>query len=154
MTGMRVHAGELAAYVTEELNVAQLETAHPDEYGSTQAVPNFKALGVRLGRRMAPVAAAVKALSPQQIAQFQARGTIDVAGETLSADEVRLPPPPHPPHPAHPAHEQQSLTRATLEWHLHPFDARRHACAGMHCAEVASAPVRRKAACMRWHALR
>ena len=77
-------AGELKEYVVEELNVSELKTAHPDEYGSTLAVPNFKALGARLGKRMAPVATAIKKLTPQQIVEFQKSGSISVEGETLS----------------------------------------------------------------------
>lgn len=72
----------------EELNVAELKTAHPDEYGSTLAVPNFKALGARLGKRMAPVATAIKKLTPSQIAEFQKSGSVTVEGETLSSEEV------------------------------------------------------------------
>jgi isoleucyl-tRNA synthetase len=75
--------------VVEELNVSELKTAHPDDYGSTLAVPNFKALGARLGKRMGPVATAIKALTPQQIAAFQKEGSITVDGEPLSSDEVR-----------------------------------------------------------------
>ena len=39
--GMRswcVAAGELASYVTEELNVAELKTAHPDEFGTMKVI--------------------------------------------------------------------------------------------------------------------
>lgn len=76
----------------EELNVSELKTAHPDAYGSTLAVPNFKALGARLGKRMAPVATTIKKLTPQQIVEFQKLGSITVEGETLGAEEARTPP--------------------------------------------------------------
>ena len=81
--------GELKEYVIEELNVSELRTAHPDEFGSTLAVPNFQVLGKRLGKRMGAVGNAVKKLTPQQIAEFQKTGSITVEGETLGADEVR-----------------------------------------------------------------
>jgi hypothetical protein len=70
--------------------VSELKTAHPDEYGSTTAVPNFKVLGARLGKRMAAVAAAVKKLTPQEIAEFQKAGSVTVEGETLGSGEVRV----------------------------------------------------------------
>ena len=85
-----VPAGELAGYVTEELNVSALHSAAPDEYGTVSVEPNFRALGARLGPAMKSVAAAAKALSKEDIESFQKEGTVTVAGLELGPDDVRL----------------------------------------------------------------
>jgi hypothetical protein len=75
--------------VVEELNVPELKTAHPDEYGSAVAVPNFTVLGPRLGKRLGPVSAAIKKLPPAEVARFQETKSLVVAGETLGEGDVR-----------------------------------------------------------------
>ena len=83
-------AGELASHVKEELNVAELRTAAPDEFSTMSVQPNFQALGKRLGKDMRAVKAAVQALSHEEIVAFQRDGTMTVAGHTLSREDVRV----------------------------------------------------------------
>ena len=82
--------GELAGYVTEELNVTELRTAHPDEYGTFSVEPNFRALGARLGADLKRVGAAVKQLSADELDAFQKEGTVTVEGHALGRDDVRI----------------------------------------------------------------
>ncbi|CAL5221457.1 g3649 [Coccomyxa viridis] len=83
--------GELRHYVLEEVNVRELVCCDkPDEFGSVRAVPDFKALGKRLGRSMAAVGNAVRQMDAQQIAEFESKGSITLAGESLSAGEIKV----------------------------------------------------------------
>lgn len=82
-------AGPLAPYVCEELNVSELKTAHPDEYGVLVAEPNWAAMGTRFGKQMGPVLKAIKALTVAEIRTFRTTGSIEVAGHSLAGDEVR-----------------------------------------------------------------
>ena len=50
-----------------------------------------QALGKRLGKSMAAVGNAVKQMNAQQIADFESKGSINLAGETLSAGEIKVP---------------------------------------------------------------
>eukprot|EP00892_Ulva_mutabilis_P011660 jgi/Ulvmu1/8867/UM049_0049.1 len=80
--------GELREYVVEELNVSELVTASPDDFSTATAQPNFDALGKRLGKAMRGVAAAIKAMTPANIAAFQEAGSVTFEGHTLSAADI------------------------------------------------------------------
>ena len=82
-------------YVQEELNVQSVAYS-TDESAYTElcAKPNFPLLGKRLGKRMKSFAAVIDVLTPEQIAQLQQSGrlelTVDGETEVFSAEEVRV----------------------------------------------------------------
>ena len=75
--------------VRAEVNVHALAVRADDasfvHYG---AKANFKRLGPRLGKRMKAVAAAVAALSSEEVRSAVERGSVEVAGEVLSVDDI------------------------------------------------------------------
>ena len=82
-------------YVQEELNVQAVEYATDEAaYIELCAKPNFPLLGKRLGKRMKAFAAAIAALTPEQIGLLQQSGTleltVDGAAEVFNAEEVRV----------------------------------------------------------------
>jgi isoleucyl-tRNA synthetase len=83
---------ELAAEVRAELNVKALEGIDTlSGLMSWNVVPNFRALGPRLGPKVAEVKAALAAADGSALqAELEASGSIEVAGERLSADEVEV----------------------------------------------------------------
>lgn len=84
-------AGELREYVESELNVRTLETcSDPLRYSSLRAVPDFQALGKRLGKSMAAVGNAIKALPPQALLDFEASGTLSVEGHELTQGDIKV----------------------------------------------------------------
>jgi len=84
-------SGELAAYVTEEVNVQSLTcTDDVAAHANVRCEPNWAALGKRLGKSMGAVAAALKALSPAAIAQFEAEGRMQAGGVELAAGDVTV----------------------------------------------------------------
>jgi isoleucyl-tRNA synthetase len=84
-------AGELACYVTEEVNVRELATcADVAAYASVRAEPNWGALGKRLGKAMGAVSAGVKALSAAQIAAYEAGEALTIAGAVLGAGDLAV----------------------------------------------------------------
>ncbi|MGH9213645.1 MAG: isoleucine--tRNA ligase [Acidimicrobiales bacterium] len=83
---------DVLAEVASELNVKQLEAVTGlSGLMSWTAVPNFRALGPRLGSRVNEVKAALASADGAELRrQLDAQGWIEVAGERLSADEVTL----------------------------------------------------------------
>lgn len=59
-------------------------------YASVRAEPNWTALGKRLGKAMAPVAAGIKALTAEQLAAYEAGATLTVAGAELAAGDLAI----------------------------------------------------------------
>lgn len=83
--------GELREYVESELNVRCLETcADPLEYASLRAEPQWPVLGRRLGKDMAKVAAAVKALPVSELMRFESERRIEVAGHVLEDGDLKV----------------------------------------------------------------
>ncbi|WIA42068.1 hypothetical protein OEZ86_009348 [Tetradesmus obliquus] len=83
--------GELAQYVTSELNVLALETcADPLAYAELSAVPDWQGLGKLLGKDMGKVAAAVKGLTMDDILAFEKSGSIELAGYTLAEGNIKV----------------------------------------------------------------
>eukprot|EP00884_Botryococcus_braunii_P014843 jgi/Botrbrau1/2335/Bobra.39_1s0024.1 len=83
--------GELRVYVQEELNVREVTTcSDPLQYASVRAQPDFSSLGRRLGKAMPAVAKAVAALTPQQIADYEATGSITLEGQTLGEGDLKV----------------------------------------------------------------
>ena len=82
-------------YVQEELNVQSVAYSTDESaYIELCAKPNFPLLGKRLGKRMKSFAAVIDVLTPEQIAQLQQSGrlelTVDGETEVFSAEEVRV----------------------------------------------------------------
>ena len=83
--------GELAGYVTEEVNVQTLEcSSDVAAFCSVRAEPNWGALGKRLGKAMGAVAAGLKAMDAAAIAAFEATGSVEIAGQALGAGDVTV----------------------------------------------------------------
>jgi len=75
-------------YLYDELNVKNIVFS---QTGVTYLPsPDFRVLGKRLGKEMKTVAAAVKNLSQEDLAQFMKLGTITVSGHELSQKEIQV----------------------------------------------------------------
>ena len=75
--------------VLDEVNVKTLETAAGDSgVVSKSAKPNFKALGRRLGPRMKEANAAIRGLTSDDVARYEAEGslTLDLEGGPLTLE--------------------------------------------------------------------
>ncbi|MDG2245708.1 MAG: isoleucine--tRNA ligase [Flavobacteriales bacterium] len=73
---------KVEALILSELNVKELEYLHDTGVLVKQIKPNFKALGPRFGKQMKLVAAAVSAMTQEQIAELEQQGkaSIDLEG--------------------------------------------------------------------------
>ncbi len=81
--------------ILDELNIKELIVLGDDSgIVEKSAKPNFKTLGPRFGKKVNPVANAIRALSGQQIASLEKAGsiTLDVDGEaiTVSLDDMEI----------------------------------------------------------------
>ena len=85
-------SGEIKEEIIDELNVKALEDVSDlSELMSWTVVPNFRALGPRLGPRVAEVKAALAGASGSVLRrQLEVQGYLEVAGERLGADEVEV----------------------------------------------------------------
>ena len=83
---------EVEAEITSELNVKRLERIDTlSGLLSWTVVPNFRALGPRLGPRVNEVKAALAAAEGSALHQaLEADGFIEIAGERLTADDVEV----------------------------------------------------------------
>ena len=83
---------EVLAEVASELNVKQLEAVDTlSGLISWTAVPNFRALGPRLGPKVNDVKAALAAADGAELRRaLDEQGFVEVAGERLTADELTL----------------------------------------------------------------
>ena len=81
----------LERYVKAELNVKEV-SYESDESKVIEmfAKPNFPVLGRRLGKRMKAFQALIQALDAERIEAFQARGVIELDGETFDASEIDI----------------------------------------------------------------
>jgi isoleucyl-tRNA synthetase len=83
--------GPLGEYIKDELNVLSLEACEdPLEYSTLRAEPNYAALGKRLGNAMKTVSEAVKALTSEQLEEYEREKQITVCGYELSGDDLRI----------------------------------------------------------------
>jgi isoleucyl-tRNA synthetase len=80
---------EHADLIANELNVESV-SAQSDEAGLVEmaAKADFKRLGKRLGSKMKEVAAEVASLGPEDVAAIMSGGSVTIAGEALSADDI------------------------------------------------------------------
>jgi isoleucyl-tRNA synthetase len=94
---MLLHPGidlddEVRREIAEELNVKALEEVSSlAELMTWQVVPNFRALGPRLGARVNEVKAALAGADGAEVRrQLETQGWVEVAGERLGPDDVEV----------------------------------------------------------------
>ncbi len=85
----------LVGYIAGELNLKLVERlANPREVAILAAKPNFRTLGPRFGKNVQGVAAAVAALTPEQVVELRRQGEITLAvdgrQETLTDEEIQV----------------------------------------------------------------
>jgi len=82
---------DLAQYVHEELNMRELELEADDSKWCTlTATAQSKVLGPRLGKAMGPVLKAVKQLTHEQVEEYLATGSLEVAGVVLGEGDLTV----------------------------------------------------------------
>ena len=75
--------------IMDELNVKQVEVVGSAKgWVELIAKPDYRRLGPRLGTRMGEVAAAIAGLSPDQIEHLAAGGGLELAGTSLTGDDL------------------------------------------------------------------
>ncbi len=78
-----------ADLIADELNVKEVATSSDEaSLAHIGAKPNYRTLGPRFGSRMQEIADAIAALDPEAVASLLERGSLDVAGEPISVDDV------------------------------------------------------------------
>lgn len=83
--------GELQSYVAEEVNVRTLTPcADPLKYANLRAEPDWPVLGKRLGKGMAKVAAAIRALSQEEILRYERGEALVVEGEEIGVGDMKV----------------------------------------------------------------
>lgn len=81
----------LQNYVREELNVRSVDfSSEVDKFILLKAQPNKRAIGTRFGKQASEIGKAVAELSHAELLQFQASGSMDVKGHSLSSSEVEV----------------------------------------------------------------
>ncbi|KHJ41785.1 isoleucine--tRNA ligase [Trichuris suis] len=83
---------QMKDYIVDEVNIRQLFTSNDTvRWGIRLAVePNYRLLGERLKKDMPNVVAALKALSDQQILEFDRKGVLRIAGYTIEKEEASV----------------------------------------------------------------
>lgn len=85
------HTEWLLNEIREELNVKEVILAADDrEHVDLRAKPNFKVLGKRLGSRVKDLAQTLADLDQAALWSFSDTGSITLAGETFSREEILL----------------------------------------------------------------
>lgn len=80
---------ELESYIKSELNVKEVAySTDEDQYINLFAKPNSRVLGKRLGKEFEPMMGKIKALSTDELKEFEATGEIKINNETLSMDDI------------------------------------------------------------------
>jgi isoleucyl-tRNA synthetase len=83
--------GELKEYVVDEVNSWEIEACNdPLKYATVRAEADFAVLGKRLGKQVGQVSAGLKALSQDQVLEFEKTGSITIAGVPLGPGDVRV----------------------------------------------------------------
>jgi isoleucyl-tRNA synthetase len=82
----------LESYIQEELNVRNvIITSEEDQYGvNYKLLPDAKALGVKFKRDASKIRNALNSVSKKDIKQFTLSGTIEIAGFTLTTEELQV----------------------------------------------------------------
>ena len=93
---IRAAVADHASLLMEELNVRAVVTSEDETaLADVSAKANYRTLGPRFGARMPQMAAAVAALTSEQVAAALAAGSVVVAGEPLSAADLVVDRAPH-----------------------------------------------------------
>ncbi|HVW28595.1 MAG TPA: isoleucine--tRNA ligase [Polyangiaceae bacterium] len=80
-----------ALLVEDEINVKSVEVnADESSFATVTVKPNFKTLGKRLGPKLKEVGEALKTWTFGQVAELEKGGSVTVAGEALTLDDVIL----------------------------------------------------------------
>jgi len=78
-------------YILEEFNAVNLTVSREEEKWATMSVlPNQKVLGKRLGKDFKAVKAAIPKLTPEEVKTYMTTGSLEVAGVTLSGDDLNI----------------------------------------------------------------
>ena len=83
----------VAELVKQEVNVKELQLINADAAADLiikQIKPNFKSLGARLGKDMKTVAGEISTLSPEQIAELEKTGNMEIKGHEISLQDVEI----------------------------------------------------------------
>jgi isoleucyl-tRNA synthetase len=86
----RADVEELKSYILAEMNVKEVQVTNDDSIVAFVAKPDFQALGKRLRKDLPKVQNAIKALTDEQIRQFQVQGKIDLQGHTITTEEMLI----------------------------------------------------------------
>lgn len=90
-TGKRVIQDRFDPIIQQELNVKKVSySSDPSQYVDFIAKPDLKRLGRRLGKKMKVVGQRIRELSSADIAEFQAKGSLEIEGETLTTEDVLI----------------------------------------------------------------
>ena len=83
--------GALKVYLSEEINVRVIHASTDvARFATAIAEPVWSALGKRLGKSMGKVAKAIKTLSAEAIAAFEAEGELTVEGVVLGEGDIKV----------------------------------------------------------------
>lgn len=81
----------LESYIKTELNVKEVAyDTDEGKYINWYAKPNFPVLGKRLGKRMKEIQASIQALNSEKLERFQNEGSVELAGEVFTLDEIHV----------------------------------------------------------------
>jgi isoleucyl-tRNA synthetase len=84
-------SGELQEYVAEESNVQNIIVCNdPLKYATLKAVPDWRILGKKLGKKMGQMAKSLQELPHDQLVALKDGKSIIVEGEDISPDEVKI----------------------------------------------------------------
>ena len=84
-------SGDLKEYVAEESNVQNIVVCNdPLKYATLKAVPDWRILGKRLGKRMGSFAKSIQDLTNDQLVALKDGKNIEIHGESISPDEVKI----------------------------------------------------------------
>jgi len=80
-----------AFLIKDEINVKDVEVSADESAFATVTVkPNFKTLGKRLGPKLKEVGDALRSWTADQVVELERGGSVTVAGEALTLDDVLL----------------------------------------------------------------
>jgi len=83
--------GELQVYLSEEINVRTIKSsADVAKFCTPKAMPDWGALGKRLGKDMGKVAKGIKGLDAAAISEFETQGEITIEGHVLTAGDINI----------------------------------------------------------------
>ena len=90
-TALLEEISRLESYLASELNVKSV-TYNEDEaaYINLYAKPNSPVLGKRLGKQFKDFKQQIENLTAEQVNEFQTAGTLELSGETFSADDILI----------------------------------------------------------------